>query len=58
MITAIASVVITLRFDNLFEVSVLFVMMGKDKKLSDHGKGQIEAFSKTGISNSIIVIKI
>ena len=57
MISAITSAVITLRYDN-FQVSVRFVMIGKNEKLTDHAKRQIEAFSKTDISNRSIVIQI
>ena len=37
---------------------MLFVMIGKVKKLTDHLKGLIEAFSKTGICSRTTVIKI
>ena len=41
-----------------FEVSLLFAMMTKGKKLTDHAKGHIEAFSKTEINIRTIAIKI
>ena len=50
MITAISSVVITLRFVDLsyhfFEVSVLFVMTEKSKKLTDQERRQMKLILK------------
>ena len=60
MIAAITSFVISLRFVNvsIFDVSAVFVMIGKDKKLTDHENWRIEAFSKSGICSSSVVLKI
>lgn len=36
---------------------MIFAKMAKDKKLTDHERGQTEAFSLTGISNHTIATK-
>ena len=43
---------------HFFEVYEVFVIMANGKKLTDHEKGKIEPFSKTGINSRTVELKI